>query len=88
MTSGQVAVEEKVKEIIADVFGKNRAELMNETRFVQDLRAKSVKIIELIALLEDEFGITIPFAEARKNQTIGDAVAYCEKKLKEKNANN
>lgn len=88
MTSDQAPVEEKVIELIADVFGRNKADLKNETRFVQDLRAKSVKIIELIALLEDEFGITIPFAEARKNQTIGDAVTYCERKLKEKNALN
>ncbi|WP_309492613.1 acyl carrier protein [Candidatus Hecatella orcuttiae] len=79
-----MSVEKKVKEIIADVFGKNPEELADNLRFVEDLHAKSVNIIELIALLEYEFNITIPFVEARKNKTIGEAVSYIEKKLAEK----
>lgn len=73
---------QKVIEIVAEVFKKDRDELTLETRFVEDLHAKSVQIIELIALMESEFNIEIPFVEARKNRTLGDVVEYVSSKLK------
>lgn len=81
---GKMKVEQKVITIIADIFKRGRNELTLETGFIEDLHAKSVQIIELIALLEDEFDISIPFVEAKKNRTIGEAVKYVENKLKNK----
>lgn len=81
---GKMKVEQKVITIIADIFKRGRNELALETGFIEDLHAKSVQIIELIALLEDEFDISIPFVEAKKNRTIGEAVKYVENKLKNK----
>ncbi|MEM2897428.1 MAG: acyl carrier protein [Candidatus Bathyarchaeia archaeon] len=76
-----MTIEEIVKEIIADVFKKKVNELSFETSFVDDLHAKSVQIIELLALLEDKFNISIPFAEVKKNKTIGEAIEYIKGKL-------
>jgi len=52
------------------------SELTRDTRFAEDLHAKSVNIVELIALLENEFGVEIPFMEARRRKTIGEAIDF------------
>ncbi len=76
-------VEKRVKEIIAEVFKTDSKKLQEETCYVEDLRAKSANILELIATLEDEFNLRIiPLVEARKNKTIGDTIAYMEKRCK------
>jgi acyl carrier protein len=37
---------------------------------------KSVDIVELIAALEDEFGVEIPYPEARRRNTVGEAIDF------------
>jgi acyl carrier protein len=71
-------IEERVMEVVARVFRKDANELTKDTRFIEDLHAKSLNIIELTAVLEDEFDISIPSAEARKRKTIGEAIALIE----------
>jgi acyl carrier protein len=71
-------IENRVIEVAARVFHKDVDQLTRDTRFVQDLYAKSLNIIEFIAVLEDEFDIDIPSAEARKRKTIGEAVDLIE----------
>jgi acyl carrier protein len=66
--------EERVKEAVARVFHKEVTEISRDTRFVQDLFAKSVNIIELLAILGYEFDITIPLVHAKRAKTVGDAV--------------
>ncbi|MBS7648814.1 MAG: acyl carrier protein [Nitrososphaeria archaeon] len=78
------SVEERVKEIISQVFNVRVEDLKDDTNFVIDLRAKSADIVELLALLEDEFKIEIPLAEAIRNRTVGDAWKYVERKISSK----
>lgn len=66
--------EERIKETVAKVFHKEVTELGPDTRFVEDLFAKSVNIVELIAMLEYQFGIDIPNAQAKRWRTIGEAI--------------
>ncbi|MCD6536109.1 MAG: acyl carrier protein [Thaumarchaeota archaeon] len=74
-------VEEKVRRIIAEQFGLKPEELRDDMTFAEDLMAESVDIVELIAALEDEFGIEIPEEEAQQNKTVGEAIEYMKKKL-------
>jgi len=74
-------VEEKVRKIIAEQFGLKPEELRDDMTFAEDLMAESVDIVELIAALEDEFGIEIPEEEAQQNKTVGEAIEYMKKKL-------
>ncbi len=74
-------VEEKVRKIIAEQFGLKPEELRDDMSFAEDLMAESVDIVELIAALEDEFGIEIPEEEAQQNKTVGEAIEYMKKKL-------
>jgi acyl carrier protein len=45
-------------------------------RFVDDLGADSLDIVELIMALETEFDLEIPDEEAEKISTVGDVVEY------------
>ncbi len=69
-------VYSKVKELIAEVFGAEAADLSLETRFVDDLGAESLDIITLLMEFEEAFDKQIPDEEAEKLVTIGDAVNY------------
>ncbi|MCD6564143.1 MAG: acyl carrier protein [Thermoproteales archaeon] len=84
MSVNEKEIEEKVKKIIAEKYGVDPSELKPETRFIEDLGADSLSTIELVAELEDAFQIEIPDEDAEKNQTVGQAVEYIIKRLKEK----
>ena len=84
MPVNEKEVEEKVKQIIAEKYGVDPSELKPETRFIEDLGADSLSTIELVAELEDAFQIEIPDEDAEKNQTVGEAIEYIIKRLKEK----
>lgn len=76
-------VEKKIKEVIARIYGVDPEKITPETRFVEDLGADSMTTIELVAELEDLFGIEIPDEDVEKNQTVGQAIEYMIQKLKE-----
>ena len=75
-------IEKKFKEIVADIFHIPINKIKGTTRFVEDLNAKSMDIIALMAATENTFGIKVPTQEARKNKTVAQAIAYIKKKLK------
>ena len=79
-----MAVEEKVKSIIAEQLGVKAEEIKPESSFVDDLGADSLDTVELVMALEEEFGIEIPDEDAEKMTTVGDALKYIEEKVKEK----
>ncbi|MCI0483831.1 MAG: acyl carrier protein, partial [candidate division NC10 bacterium] len=53
-------VAEKVKKIIVEQLGVDGAEVTPDASFVEDLGADSLDTVELIMVLEEEFGIEIP----------------------------
>jgi acyl carrier protein len=75
----QQSIEDRVKAAVARIFGREAGQLSRDTRFIEDLMAKSLNIIELTAVLENEFGIEIPFIEARRRKTIGEAIELVER---------
>ncbi len=77
-------VSDKVKTIICDQLMVDQEEITDESSFVEDLGADSLDTVELIMEFEDEFGIEIPDEQAEKISTVGEAVAYLEKLLAEK----
>jgi len=77
-------IEKEVMKIVALGFKKNEGELNRDTRFLEDLFAKSIQIVEMCALMEMKFDIEIPLSEVRENKTIGQAIDYIADKLKQK----
>ena len=47
---------------------------------LDDFRADSLDIVELVMAFEDEFAFTIPDADYDRIRTIGDAVRYMERR--------
>jgi acyl carrier protein len=77
-------VDKKFKKIVADIFKVKVSEVKDGTRFAEDLKAKSLGMISLVAATETRFGIKTATAETSKNTTVKKAVDYIYKKLKEK----
>lgn len=75
-----MAVESKIKAIIAEQLGVKPEEVTPNASFVDDLGADSLDTVELIMALEEEFNIEIPDEDAEKMKTVGDAIKYIEEK--------
>jgi acyl carrier protein len=67
---------EKIIERASQIFKKDRGELNADTRFVEDLAAKSVNYVQIITILADTFDADIPFMEFRRKKTLGEAAGY------------
>ena len=69
-------IADGVMKAVARIFRKDVSELTLNTRFVEDLHAKSVNIVELIAVLQNEFQIEIPMMKARRQKTIEESINF------------
>jgi acyl carrier protein len=70
------AIEEKVIDIIVDKLGVERAEVIPEAVFVDDLGADSLDLVELIMAMEEEFGTEIADDQAEKLRTVQDVISF------------
>lgn len=66
---------EKVRDIIARQLDIDPETITADSRLVDDLKADSLDIVELIMDLEQEFDVEIPDEELPNVHTIGDIVA-------------
>lgn len=71
---------EKVRDIIAKQLDIEADTIKMESRLIDDLKADSLDIVELIMDLEQEFNIEIPDEELPKVQTVADIVGYLDQK--------
>ena len=69
-------IPNKVKDLIVQSLGVNASEITLDSSFIDDLGADSLDIVELVMLIEKEFGIEIPDEDAEKISTVQDAVDY------------
>ena len=51
--------------------------------FIDDLKADSLDLVELVMEFEDEFGITVPDDDYEKIRTVTDAIEYIGEKASE-----
>jgi acyl carrier protein len=75
-------VQKRITAILIDKLGINESEITPDASFVKDLGIDSLDYAELVMEFEQTFDIKIPDDDAEKMQTIGQAVAYIESKLK------
>ncbi len=73
-------IEERVKAIIAEQLGTEVDQIKPESKFVDDLGADSLDVVELIMAFEEEFNIEIPDEDAEKIQTVKDVIEYIKSK--------
>ena len=75
-----MAVEERVKKIIAEQLGAEEDDVVSDAKFVEDLGADSLDTVELVMALEEEFEIEIPDEDAEKILTVSAAVDFVKGK--------
>ena len=75
-------IDQRVKEIIVEQLGVKADQVTPEAKFIEDLGADSLDIVELIMALEEEFGYEIPDEEAEKLQSVGDVIKFVEERQK------
>ncbi len=69
---------DKLKEILVDVLGVKAEDVKVESKFIDDLGADSLDLVELIMAFEDKFNIEISDEDAEKIITVKDALDYIE----------
>jgi acyl carrier protein len=75
-----VSVEEKFNGIVTEQLKIPKEDISPDKSFVDDLKADSLDVVELVMEFEDQFKITIPDEDYEKIKTVGDAVKYIEAK--------
>ena len=70
------AVFARLKQLILDQLEVDPGEITLDARFIDDLGADSLDIVELIMAIEEEFELEIPDEHAERIATVGQAVAY------------
>lgn len=71
---------EKVRDIISKQLDIEPSTITMESKLIDDLKADSLDIVELIMDLEQEFDVEIPDEELPKVQTVADIVGFLDKK--------
>ncbi len=77
-----MAVQEKVKSIIVEQLGVDPEKVKLESKFIEDLGADSLDIVELVMAMEEEFDLEIPDEDAEKLKTVNDVQSYLVSKGK------
>ncbi len=72
-------VEQKIKDIIVSQLGVEADSVVSNAKFIEDLGADSLDIVELVMAMEEAFGIDIPDEEAENIRTVADAVNFVSK---------
>jgi acyl carrier protein len=74
-------VFEKVKKILSEQLEIEEDKITIDSDLVEDLKADSLDIVELIMDLEQEFDLEIPDEDLPKVNSVRDVVEYIENKL-------
>lgn len=74
------SIEERVISIVSDQLSIPVEEISRPSSFVDDLKADSLDVVELVMEFEDQFEVTIPDDDYEKIRTVGDAIDYIEER--------
>jgi acyl carrier protein len=66
----------------AQAAGMSVDKVTDDARFIEDLGADSLAVVEIVLAFETEFGIDIPDEVTSDMHTIGDVIAYISKHVK------
>ena len=79
-----MSVEPRVIAIVSDHFAYDKEKIKRSTTIIEDIGADSLDIVEIVMELEEEFDIQIPDDQAEKIKTVGEAIDYIDKAIKDK----
>ena len=71
-----VDIDAKVKEILCAQLEVSPDKVLPQASFVDDLKAYSLAVVELVLALEEAFSIEIPDEDTEQIKTVKDATDY------------
>ena len=75
-------VYKKIKDALMSHAGVEESKIDLDARFVEDLNIDSLDLVDLIMMLEEEYGVEFDEDAAESIKTIGDVVDYIDKNVK------
>tara|TARA_B100000902_G_scaffold185743_1_gene178148 strand:+ start:10 stop:252 length:243 start_codon:yes stop_codon:yes gene_type:complete len=72
-------IEVRLNQIIVNQLGVEEAAVIPKAKFIEDLGADSLDIVELVMAMEEAFSVDIPDEEAENIRTVEDATNYIKK---------
>lgn len=75
-------IEQKVIKVVAEGLNVNEETISKESKFVDDLGADSLDLVEIMMAIEAAFDCDIPDEEAGKIATVADAIKYIKEHTK------
>ncbi len=74
-------LEQRVRNTVAKYLGIAEDQVKNESRFAGDLGMDPLDLVELLALLKKEFGVSIEDSSAKTFITVQDVIDTLRKKI-------
>ena len=74
---------EKIRDLLSEQMNIDKEKITKNTRVLDDLKADSLDLVEMLTALEDEFNIMVSDEEAKTLITVGDIVNFVDSKSKE-----
>ncbi|HIX20538.1 MAG TPA: acyl carrier protein [Candidatus Akkermansia intestinigallinarum] len=72
-------IESQVKDIIVEQLGVEPQKVTLEAKFIEDLGADSLDIVELIMAFEEKFSIEVPEDAAEGLKSVQDVIDFINK---------
>lgn len=69
---------EEIKKAISAQLNVPEENITPETRFVEDLKADSLDLVELVMDLEERYGVEIPDEQLAEVKTVGQIIEIIE----------
>ena len=76
MEDGRADIAERVKDIIIGQLAVEKSKVVDDASIVDELGADSLEMVQIVMLIEDEFGIAIPDQPAEEFLTVKDAIDF------------
>ena len=73
-----MALLDEVKEVVATELDCDIETIKEDSKFIEDLNADSLDVVELVMALEEKFDLEIPDEDSEKIVSVADVVAYIE----------
>ena len=79
-------VEDRVKEILLSILDVTPEDIVPTASFIDDLKATSIDIVEILTALQNAFDVNISDEEAGKIRTVQDTVDLLKAAIAQKDA--
>lgn len=74
-------IEQKIIKAVAETLRIEESTISPKSKFIEDLGADSLDLVELMMAIEAAFDCDIPDEEAGKIATVSDAINYVKKHI-------